>query len=62
VAQALLAPGMALGLLIGVPLVVMLVYGFWMAAQLGRGPARRRRRSGDRGVGSNTEHEAAHGR
>jgi len=42
VAYGLLAARMILPLLIGVPLALIVVYGFWLAAQLGRGPSWRR--------------------
>jgi len=35
---------MTLALLIGVPLVVIVAYGFWMGGELGLGPAWRRSR------------------
>jgi hypothetical protein len=42
VAYGLLAARMILPLLIGVPLALIVVYGFWLAGQLGRGPSWRR--------------------
>jgi hypothetical protein len=33
---------MTLGLLLGVPLALIVVYGFWMASRLGCGPSWRR--------------------
>lgn len=33
---------MTLALVIGVPFVLVVVYGFWLANQLGRGPSWRR--------------------
>jgi len=45
---------MILTLLIGVPLALLVAYGFWMAGELGLGPAWRRSRSN---VRSGTEHE-----
>jgi len=42
VAYGLLAARMILALVIGVPLTLIVVYGFWLASQLGRGPSWRR--------------------
>ena len=41
-AYGLLAARMILALVIGVPLALIVVYGFWLAGQLGRGPSWRR--------------------
>ena len=35
-------PHMTLALLIGIPLVLIVAYGFWMAGELGLGPGWRR--------------------
>jgi hypothetical protein len=41
VARRLLARAMTLALIIGLPIAAILVYGFWLAAQLRRGPVKR---------------------
>jgi len=45
VAHGVLTPRMVVGLLIGLPLALIVIYGFWLAGELGLAPAWRRRRA-----------------
>src|SRR5438132_11997765 len=39
VAHGVLTPRMVVGLLIGLPLALIVIYGFWLAGELGLAPA-----------------------